>query len=58
MTKSDAGYQPTDELMAIPTYATVQAGVPARVEEQMLESINIQSALIRNPNTTIAIKVA
>lgn len=57
MSKTESGYQPTDALLAIPTFASVQAWLPSHVDEQIPEHINIQSALISNPNTTFAIKV-
>lgn len=57
MVKGETGYFPTEAMMAIPIYASVQAGKPSSSQDEVPESINIQSALIRNPNTTIAIKV-
>lgn len=57
MTKDDRQYYPTDLLMALPFFHSVQAGFPSMTQDEATYDLNVHSYLIEKPNKTVLISV-
>lgn len=57
LTKKDRQYYPTDALMALPFFRSVQAWFPSTTQDESRYDLNVHSYLIERPNKTVLISV-